>query len=88
MNYLMDDIIVISIMPTDEERACVVTDYLTANIKEEEEMMLAYEYISQLDSFDKLALSISISLLGTSFDLLKSNGYIDWLKSIRKQKEE
>ena len=88
MNYLMDDIIVISNMPTDEERACVVTDYLTANIKEEEEMMLAYEYISQLDSFDKLALSISIRLLGTSFDLLKSNGYIDWLKSIRKQKEE
>ena len=66
----------------------VVTDYLTANIKEEEDMMLAYEYISQLDSFDKLALSLSIGLLGTSFDLLKSNGYIDWLKSIRKQKEE
>ena len=88
MNYLMDDIIVTSNMPTDEERARVVTDYLTANIKEEEEMMLAYEYISQLDSFDKLALSLSIGLLGTSFDLLKSNGYIDWLKSIRKQKEE
>ena len=88
MNYLMDDIIVTSNMPTDEERARVVTDYLTANIKEEEDMMLAYEYISQLDSFDKLALSLSIGLLGTSFDLLKSNGYIDWLKSIRKQKEE
>jgi hypothetical protein len=88
MNYLMDDIIVTSNMPTDEERARVVTDYLTANIKEEEEMMLAYEYISQLDSFDKLALSLSIGLLGTSFDLLKSNGYIEWLKSIRKQKED
>lgn len=88
MNYLMDDIIVTSNMPTDEERARVVTDYLTANIKEEEDMILAYEYISQLNSFDKLALSLSIGLLGTSFDLLKSNGYIDWLKSIRKQKEE
>jgi hypothetical protein len=88
MDYLMDDIIVTSNMPTDEERNHIVNEYITANIKEEEDMMLAYEYISQLDAYDKLALSLSIGLLRTSFDLLKSNGYIDWLKTIRKQKKE
>lgn len=88
MDYLMDDIIVTSNMPTDEERNRIVNEYLYANIKEEEEMILACEYIGQLDAYDRVALSLSIGLLGTSFDLLKSNGYIDWIKTLRKQKEE
>jgi hypothetical protein len=88
MDYLMDDIIVTSNMPTDEDRARIVSDYLTTNIKDEEDMMLAYEYLSHLDAYDKIALSLSIGLLGTSFDLLKSNGYIDWLQTLRKQKKE
>lgn len=88
MDYLMDDIIVTSNMPTDEDRARIVSDYLTTNIKDEEDMMLAYEYLSHLDAYDKIALSLSIRLLGTSFDLLKSNGYIDWLQTLRKQKKE
>lgn len=88
MDYLMDDIIVTSNMPTDEDRARIVSEYLTTNIKDEEDMMLAYEYLSHLDAYDKIALSLSIGLLGTSFDLLKSNGYIDWLQTLRKQKKE
>lgn len=88
MDYLMDDIIVTTNMPTDEERNRIVNEYLSANIKEEEEMILACEYISQLDAYDRVALSLSIGLLGTSFDLLKSNGYIDWIKTLKKQKIE
>ena len=85
MDYLMDDIIVTSNMPTDEDRARIVSEYLTTNIKDEEDMMLAYEYLSHLDAYDKLALSLSIGLLGTSFDLLKSNGFKEWLHSNKKK---
>jgi len=88
MDYFTEDITVTSNMPTDEERARIVDDYLTANIKDEVQMGLACEYISSLDPYDKFALSLSIGLLGTSFDLLKSNGFKEWLKLNGKQKKE
>lgn len=40
-----------------------------------------YNYLEQLNDFDKKAYTIAINHLGTSFDILRSNGYINWIKS-------
>ena len=37
-------------------------------------------YLAHLNSIEKQAYTIGIKHLGTSFNLLKSNGYNDWLK--------
>jgi len=42
---------------------------------------LVHEYLDQLNEFDKKAYTIAINHLGTSFDILRSNGYINWIKS-------
>jgi hypothetical protein len=39
------------------------------------------EYIESLDSKEKKAYSIAKSHLGSSFDLIKSNGFIEWKKN-------
>lgn len=41
---------------------------------------LMKEYISTLSEKEFKAYKIAESHLGTSFDLLKSNGYLNWLK--------
>jgi hypothetical protein len=43
------------------------------------------EYIRQLDFYDKIALTLSIEILGSSFDLLKSNGFKEWIQSKKKK---
>jgi hypothetical protein len=40
-----------------------------------------HEYLSQLDSIEKKAYVIAKSHLGSSFNLVKSNGYINWKKT-------
>ena len=45
---------------------------------------LLKEYLSTLSEKEYKAYKIAESHLGTSFDLVKSNGYLTWLK----QKEE
>ncbi len=44
------------------------------------EELLVREYILEMDELDKIALRIAMEHLGTSFDIIKSNGYIEWLK--------
>lgn len=39
------------------------------------------EYIESLDSKEKKAYYIAKSHLGSSFDLIKSNGFIEWKKT-------
>jgi len=39
------------------------------------------EYINQLSDVEKKACMIAKEHLGSSFNILKSNGYNDWLKS-------
>lgn len=46
---------------------------------------LLKEYLSTLSEKDYKAYKIAESHLGTSFDLIKSNGYLKWLS---KRKEE
>ena len=38
------------------------------------------EYLSQLDVIDKKAYQIAQDHLGSSFNVVKSNGYCDWNK--------
>jgi hypothetical protein len=46
-----------------------------------EKQHLVYLYLEQLNDFDRKAYSIAKNHLGTSFDILRSNGYISWLKT-------
>lgn len=39
------------------------------------------EYISHLSEIEKKAYKIAYSHLGSSFNVVKSNGYNDWLKT-------
>lgn len=41
---------------------------------------LIVQYLSQLDSIDKKAYKIAKEHLGSSFNIVKSNGYCDWKK--------
>ena len=38
------------------------------------------EYLSQLDPIEKKAYKIAKDHLGSSFNIVKSNGYNDWLR--------
>jgi hypothetical protein len=38
------------------------------------------EYLSQLNAIEKKAYKIAKEHLGSSFNIVKSNGYCDWLK--------
>lgn len=40
-----------------------------------------YDYLSQLTDIQKKAYLIAIHHLGSSFNIIKSNGYIQWLKN-------
>jgi hypothetical protein len=42
------------------------------------------KYLKQLNRIEKHAYTIGKSHLGTSFNVLKSNGYNDWLKKENK----
>ena len=49
-------------------------------IKEQTDLLIK-EYLSTLSEKEYKAYKIAESHLETSFDLLKSNGYLKWLKS-------
>ena len=42
------------------------------------------EYLSQLDPIEQKACKIAKEHLGSSFNIVKSNGYCDWLKENKK----
>ena len=46
-----------------------------------ETQKLIYEYLEQLTHIEKKAYEIAKKHLGTSFNLVKSNGFNDWKKS-------
>ena len=45
----------------------------------EEYQKKIYDYLSQLDEHNKQAYLIAVNHLGTSFNILKSNGYKEWI---------
>lgn len=40
------------------------------------------QYVESLDNIEKKALIIAKDHLGSSFNIVKSNGYINWLKTV------
>ena len=56
----------------------IPTNVLTLTIDKQEEM---YNYLSQLNDSQKKAYLIAHNHLGTSFNVLKSNGYKEWKQS-------
>lgn len=42
------------------------------------------EYLSQLDQIEKKAYKIAKDHLGSSFNIVKSNGFCDWVKEQKK----
>jgi hypothetical protein len=46
-----------------------------------ETQKLVFEYLSQLETIQQRAYLIAKDHLGTSFDILRSTGYCEWLKS-------
>jgi hypothetical protein len=55
------------------------------SVKESElEDLLTSEYISQMNSKERIAYQIAKEHLGTSFNLKKSIGYKEWLKNKEK----
>ena len=46
---------------------------------------LIYEYLSGLQEIDRKAYIIAYKHLGTSFNIVKSVGYTEWLKSNSKK---
>jgi hypothetical protein len=85
MSYLLDDITTIYNMANIEETPSVTETYLETKIINEDDRIIANEYIQQLDFYDKIALTLSIEILGSSFDLIKSNGFKEWLQSKKKE---
>jgi hypothetical protein len=51
-------------------------DMLSPDVKE-----LVIEYVNQLTEIEQKAYKIAKDHLGSSFNVVKSNGYNDWLKS-------
>lgn len=52
--------------------------YITVDEETKENIL---QYLSQLDTFQQKAYIIAKEHLGSSFHLLKSNGYLDWTKN-------
>jgi hypothetical protein len=46
------------------------------------------QYLEQLNDIQKKAHDIAKSHLGTSYNILRSNGYIEWMKEQQKQQQQ
>jgi len=47
-----------------------------------EQQQNIYNYLKQLDETNKKAYIIAYNHLGTSFNIFKSNGYNEWIKTV------
>lgn len=48
---------------------------------DENTQQLLVEYLNHLDTIERQAYTIGKSHLGSSFNVIKSNGFIDWKKN-------
>lgn len=53
------------------------------NLLNKNEKDLTKKYLNQLSETEKKAYLIAKEHLGTSFDLFKSNGFLNWKKTIK-----
>jgi hypothetical protein len=49
---------------------------------------LVAEYMDQLSDIERKACAIAKDHLGSSFNIMKSNGFNDWIKERTKEKEK
>ena len=57
----------------------------TTSIKKSPEQVLIDRYIEQLSEQEKLVLDIAINHLESSFDIVRSIGYKEWLETQNKE---
>ena len=57
----------------------------TTDIKKSPEQVLIDSYIEQLSEQEKLVLDIAINHLESSFDIVRSIGYKEWLETQNKE---
>ena len=57
----------------------------TTDIKKSPEQVLIDSYIEQLSEQEKLVLEIAINHLESSFDIVRSIGYKEWLETQNKE---
>jgi len=63
-------------MNTLEKINLPIPEYISQlDIEKQKEI---YEYLSQMDIKDKIAYNIAFEHLGTSFHILRSNGFTEW----------
>ena len=55
----------------------VPKNIIMMNIDSQKEI---YEYLEHLDVKEKIAYQIAFEHLGSSFNILKSNGYVEWVQ--------
>ena len=61
-----------------------LNSFMQQYIKESPEKTNLTTYINQLSPLEKKAMLIAYDHLKSSFDLLKSNGYVEWEKNGKK----
>jgi len=66
-------------MITDKEKE-QINNYMNNNITNvnDDELLLIHEYKDSLDENELIAMTVAINVLGPSFDIKKSQGYLKW----------
>ena len=66
-------------MITDKEKK-QINNYMNNNITNvnDDELLLIHEYKDSLDENELIAMTVAINVLGPSFDIKKSQGYLKW----------
>ena len=66
-------------MITDKEKE-QINNYMNNNITNvnDDELVLLHEYKDSLDENELIAMTVAINVLGPSFDIKKSQGYLKW----------
>lgn len=77
VNYII--IVRNNIMPIDFESLQLPISP-KISILPEKDQRLIFNYLKNLSETDKICYKIAYEHLGSSFDILRSNGYSDWLK--------
>jgi len=47
----------------------------------EEQQQEIFKYLSEMNTTERIAYEIALNHLGTSFNVFRSNGFIEWKKS-------
>jgi hypothetical protein len=77
VNYII--IVRNNIMPIDFKSLNLPISQKIAVLSEETQQLI-FNYLKDLSETEKICYKIAYEHLGSSFDIVRSNGYSDWLK--------